>query len=405
VTTVPAATRQIASLPQRVVARVTAMPAQRRCLVQDGALGLIIAIVNVVSLLPYRSQLHPLWEPLLLVAAQGVLLTCRRRHPILVVIAIGFVRVYYDQAGFGYAPFPLGPAIAIYTVFDQCVAVWLWLTAIGCTVAVSVSLAAPGHSEPYQAIYQGAILLTAAVIGLLHRAARGNLAAAENRAARAEADLDRRARQEAAAERTRIARELHDVVAHHVSLMAVQSEAALSLLPDKPAKAERSVEVISETARAALTELRRLLGVLRSPSESRLETAPQASLGSLHELLSHVRNIGLKVDHEVIGTPVPLTPGVDLTAYRIVQEALTNTIRHSQAASARVTVRYEAGYVTVRVTDSGHRDRAAPASGPFGQGGAGLGLAGIAERVASCGGNLTLGPVPGGFLVEARLPA
>jgi signal transduction histidine kinase len=401
----PGATRRVTSLPQRLLTRVAALPASRRYLVQDGALGLILAIVNVVSLLAYRSFLHPLWSPLLLVAAQGVLLTCRRRHPILVVIAVGFVRVYYDQLGFGYAPFPLGPAIAIYTVFDRCSAVWLWLTAIGTAVGISVSMAAPGHSEPYQPIYQGLILFTAMMIGLLSRVTRASLAAAENRAAKAEADLDRRARQEAAAERTRIARELHDVVAHHVSLMAVQSEAALSLLPDKPAKAEHSVQVISETARVALTELRRLLGVLRSPSEARLETAPQASLGTLHEILDQVRHAGLKVDYEVIGVPVPLTPGVDLTAYRIVQEALTNTIRHSQAARAKVTVRYDPGYVTVRVADSGQRDGPAPKSGQYRQGlGAGLGLAGIAERVASCGGNLTLGPVTGGFAVEARLP-
>jgi signal transduction histidine kinase len=261
-------------------------------------------------------------------------------------------------------------------------------------------MAAPGHPEPYQPIYQGLILLTAAIAGLLSRATRSHLAHAERRAERAEAEMDRRVREKAADERTRIARELHDVVAHHVSLMAVQSEAALSLLPEKPAKAEQSVQVISDTARAALTELRRLLGVLRSPSEQP-ETEPQVSLGTLGDLLGQVRQAGLCVDYQVTGTPVPLTQGVDLTAYRIVQEALTNTIRHSQASRAEVSLRYENGYVTVRVTDSGQRNGAPPHSGA----GAGLGLAGITERVASCGGNLSVGPVPGGFVVEARLPA
>jgi signal transduction histidine kinase len=223
---------------------------------------------------------------------------------------------------------------------------------------------------------------------------------------------------EAAAERARIARELHDVVAHHVSLMAVQAEAATSLLPGKPAQARRSVEIIGDTARLALTELRRLLGVLRGPSE-RPETAPSASLGELGGVLDQVRGAGLPVDFEVVGTPGPLAPGVDLTAYRIVQEALTNTIRHAHAARAAVTLSYEPGYVTVSVSDPGPRRDGPPGDAPAAGGngraaagpgpplaGAGLGLAGIAERVASCGGSLTVGPTPaGGFAVTARLPA
>jgi signal transduction histidine kinase len=175
------------------------------------------------------------------------------------------------------------------------------------------------------------------------------------------------------------------------------------------------VEVIGDTARQALTELRRLLGVLRKPT-ARLETAPSASLGELGDVLDQVRGTGLPVDFEVTGTPVRLAPGVDLTAYRIVQEALTNTIRHANAARAAVRLCYEPGYVTVSVTDSGRPSPAgsgiatsggtgAPAPGPL-LTGAGLGLAGIAERVASCGGNLTVGPTQvDGFAVTARLPS
>ena len=250
------------------------------------------------------------------------------------------------------------------------------------------------------------IFLTAWAAGTLNRAKRANLEAAENRADLAEAELDRQVSQQAAAERAKIARELHDVVAHHVSLMAVQAEAATSLLPDKPVQARKSVEIIGDTARLALTELRRLLGVLRGPSE-RLETAPSASLGEIDGVLDQVRGAGLPVDFEVVGTPCPLAPGVDLTAYRIVQEALTNTIRHAHAARAAVTLSYEPGYVTVRVADSGpHPDGVARNGVGATLAGSGLGLAGIAERVASCGGNLTVGPTPaGGFAVTARLPA
>jgi len=181
------------------------------------------------------------------------------------------------------------------------------------------------------------IFLTAAAAGMLSRAKRASIQAAQSRADRAEAELDRQSSRAAERERTRIARELHDVVAHHVSLIAVQAEAATSLLPSRPDDARRSVEIIGDTARQALTELRRLLGVLRRPSE-RLETAPSASLGELGDVLDQVRGAGLPVDLEIVGTPGPLAPGVDLTAYRIIQEALTNTIRHANATRAAIRV-------------------------------------------------------------------
>ena len=203
------------------------------------------------------------------------------------------------------------------------------------------------------------------------------------------------------------------MVAHHVSLIAVQSDAAASLLPGRPDQARSAVEIIGDTARQALTELRRLLGVLRGPAE-RPQTSPSASLGELGEVLDQVRGAGLPVDFTVVGDPEPLAPGVDLTAYRIVQEALTNTIRHSRAVRAAVTLRYEPGHVTVSITEVGRR-AAGPGSAADGASagqpgsllaGSGLGLAGIAERVASCGGNLTVGPTPAdGFAVTARLPS
>jgi signal transduction histidine kinase len=397
---------------------MSALPPRRQERIQDGALAVALAAVNVLSLLPYRAQLHPLWLALTLVVIQAVPLAWRRSWPVPVMIVIGGARVAYDQIGFGFAPFPLGPAIAFYTVIDRSHPVWRWVTCALTAAGIAISLAARGHSEPYDAIFQALIFLTAWVAGTVSRTKRASLQAARSRADRAEAELDRQASRAAEQERTRIARELHDVVAHHVSLMAVQAEAATSLLPGRPAEARRSVEIISDTARLALTELRRLLGVLRSPTE-RLETAPSASLGDLGEVLDQVRGAGLEVDLEVVGTPGPLAPSVDLTAYRIVQEALTNTIRHAHASRADVTLRYEPGYITVCVADSGPRRNGLP---PGGNGsaaarpgspqqgsllaGSGLGLAGIAERVASCGGNLTVGPTPaGGFAVTARLPA
>jgi signal transduction histidine kinase len=404
----------VTGLPLDLCARVAKLPPRRQQLLLDGLLAGALAAVNVFSLLAYRDLLHPLWLALTLVAAQGVPLAWRRAWPVPVMIVVGGVRVAYDQIGFGFAPLPLGPAIAFYTVMDRSGPALRWITCVLGVGAISISLASPGHSEPYEAIYQGLIFLTAGAAGVLSRAKRASLLAAQSRAEHAEAEIDRQASRTAARERTRIARELHDVVAHHVSLMAVQAEAATSLLPDRPVQARRSVQIIGDTARLALTELRRLLGVLRGPSE-RLETAPSVSLDEIGEVLEQVRETGLQVDFEIAGTPGPLAPGVDLTAYRIVQEALTNTIRHARASRAAVTLNYEPGYITVSVTDSCQR-----ADGPRPEGnggaanggsppllaGAGLGLAGIAERVASCGGNLTVGPADaGGFAVTARLPA
>jgi len=402
----------MAGLPQRLGTRVASLPPQRQELVQDLGLGVALAGVNAVSLLPYGGQQHPLWLALTLVIAQGLPLTWRRRWPIAAGLIIATVRVAYDQIGFTFAPFPLGPAIAFYTVIDRCGPVWRWAACVIVAAGIAIGNAPPGHPEPYNAIFQVMIFLTAWVAGTFSRTKRASLQAARSRADRAEAELDRQAAMAAGRERTRIARELHDVVAHHVSLIAVQAEAAGSLLPGRPDQARSAVDIIGDTARQALTELRRLLGVLRGPAE-RLETAPSASLDELGEVLDQVRGAGLPVDFEVVGTPGPLSPGVDLTAYRIVQEALTNTIRHARATQAAVTLRYEPGYITVNVTDSGRRADGPPAArggvlappGPL-LTGSGLGLAGIAERVASCGGSLSVGPTEAdGFAVTARLPA
>ena len=407
---------RLAGLPQRLGARVASLPPRRQERIQDLGLGVALAAVNALSLLPYQSQQHPLWLALVLVIAQALPLAWRRTWPIAVGLVIAVARVSYDQLGFTFAPFPLGPAIAFYTVIDRASRVWRWGAFVVVAAGIAVGGAAPGHSEPYEAIFQVMIFLTAWAAGTLSRTKRANLQAARSRADRAEAELDRQAALAAGRERTRIARELHDVVAHHVSLIAVQAEAAASLLPGRPEQARSAVDIIGDTARQALTELRRLLGVLRGPSE-RLQTAPSASLGELGEVLDQVRGTGLPVDFEVVGTPGPLSPGVDLTAYRIVQEALTNTIRHARATQAAVMLRYEPGYITVSVTDSGRRpDGPSPAppemytaaTGRPGSllTGSGLGLAGIAERVASCGGNLSVGPTEAdGFSVTARLPA
>jgi len=390
---------------------------RRRELAQDSALALGLAALNLLSLLPYQSQLHPLWAAYVLVCAECLPLALRRVWPVPALICSGVLRDLYDGLHLGFAPLPLAPAIAFATVADRSRPLLRWITVVATVGGVAYSQTLPGHHQPYDAIIQASIFGAAWAIGTLTRQRRAALAAASSRAVRAEASLDATAASAAAAERARIARELHDVVAHHVSLIAVQAEAVGALLPARPAEASASADAIAVTARQAMTELRRLLGVLRfnsaeqdpSPERSRLTPAP--SLSRLDELLTSVRGSGLPVTCQVSGPAAALPPGVDLTAYRIVQEALTNALRHAPGSSATVALTYEAGHVSLEVTNTSPQPpaTATPATPVTSATSAtlagGYGLAGIAERVASCGGALTLGPtLDGGFTVSARLP-
>jgi signal transduction histidine kinase len=379
---------------------------------QDVAVAVALAAYNVGSLIPEVHQLKLPYLAFTLVVLQVLPLAWRRRWPVPVWLAVGLPRGLYDDFGISYAPLPLGPLIAYYTVMDRCSTRTRWLITLVTLLGVFRSALLPGHT-PYD-LFVGVLEFgTAGLLGTISRTRRAYLAEVEARASRERADHDTDVALAAAAERARIARELHDVVAHHVSLMAVQSEAAASLLPGRAAEAGKAVDIIGQTAREALAELRRLLGLLREPAGSSGRaglggTAPAPSISSLDDVLGQVRQAGIAVDLRVEGSPARLAPGVDLTAYRIVQEALTNTVRHSGADQAAVTVAYEPGYVTVSVADTGHGPLpAVPVMNGArgGPGPAGFGLAGIAERVASCGGSVTIGPGrTGGFAVTARLP-
>jgi signal transduction histidine kinase len=385
-----------------------ALPVRGREIVQDTGLALALALLNLASLVAYQRYLHPLWLALLLVSGQCLPLALRRVWPVPVVIGVAVLRDLYDGLGYGFAPLPLAPAIAVATVAERSRSWIRWLTVVGTIIGLTYSQTLPGHVEPYDWIVQAFIMAAAWVIGTLSRHRRAALAAAAARADRAEASLDLAAARAAAAERLRIARELHDVVAHHVSLMAVQAEAVGALLPARPDQASRSADLIAATARQAMTELRRLLGVLRlnssdqNPSPERTVLTPAPSLSRLGELVDVMRAAGLEVSLSE-GSGPPLSPGVDLTAYRIVQEALTNALRHAPGSAAAVTVAYQRDCLRVEVTNTAARTSASVVSAP--DLGGGYGLAGIAERVASCGGSLSLGPGPdGSFTVTARLP-
>ena len=198
-------------------------------------------------------------------------------------------------------------------------------------------------------------------------------------------------------ERGRITRELHDVLAHSVSVMTVQASAVRRLLRPEQEREREALLTVEETGRQALAEMRRLLGIMGSEHEA-AALAPQPGLDTLPALVDQVRRSGLPVELLVEGTPVRLPAGVDLSAYRIVQDALTNTLRHAGPARAWVAVRYGGDDVEIEVANDGRADAGAD--------GDGHGLVGMRERVALCGGELHSGPRPGGgFRISARLPA
>ncbi|MFJ4878745.1 sensor histidine kinase [Streptomyces sp. NPDC088745] len=244
------------------------------------------------------------------------------------------------------------------------------------------------------------------VLGL---AAFAALATGDAVRARAEARADRAAsqarlfamerRQAAESERAAIARELHDLVSHSVSVIAVQAESSLYTTPDLSPQAREGFQQIAETARSSLAELRRLLGVLRTDRDAAAATAPQPTLARLGELLEQHRAVGGRAELRVSGDEVPMPTSLELSAYRIVQEALTNARRHAPGALAHVQLHYQPDALAIQISDDGP----GPVSGPAN--GTGHGLVGMHERAALLGGTLTAGRGPaGGFLVEAELP-
>jgi signal transduction histidine kinase len=217
----------------------------------------------------------------------------------------------------------------------------------------------------------------------------------EGRAEQLAAERDARAREAVAEERVRIARELHDVVAHAISLMVLQARGGRRMLTEDPDETRRALDAIEHAGGQALAEMRRLLGLLRH-DDAEPSLAPPPSLERMDELVAGIRASGLPVDVVIEGRPVELPPGVDVSAYRIVQEALTNALKHAGPARARVTVSYAPGAVDLAIVDDGH--------GP-GVNGGGYGLAGMRERVAIYGGSLESGATPGGgYALRVRLP-
>ncbi|WP_406212784.1 sensor histidine kinase [Streptomyces canus] len=256
----------------------------------------------------------------------------------------------------------------------------------------------PGWSSP------GVVLLVAGVLATVVRSGRRRLAASRDRFTaleRAHEETTRRAVEE---ERARIAAELHDVVTHNVSVMVIQAGAARKVMDAAPERSKEALLAVEAGGRAAMAELRHVMGLLAAPDTGRPDSPadglePQPGLGQLDALIDRVRAAGTPVGIALSLPPEPLPPGVDLTAYRVVQEALTNTIKHAPGAEAVVTVGWSGDRLDIEVMDTGGVRDGVPADGN------GRGLIGLRERLAVYGGELTAGPtLPGGFRIRAEMP-
>jgi signal transduction histidine kinase len=381
----------------------------------DGPLALLV--------LGFGLSMYGAWtrQPalILVIAGLAIPIVFRRQYPVgafTAAVAVGAVQV----AAFGFpTPADLSVLVLLYSLAvsrpRRSSAPGLAVCVLGAAVA-TVRWRVAGDGTMWQVLLAMALVSTPALLTWLGadsvRWRRGYYAALEEKAQRLERERDALAQVAAAAERARIARELHDIVAHHVSVMVVQADGAAFALETSPDKTREALAAISGTGRQALAEMRRLLGMLRSPTAGP-ELAPVPGTSQLGALLEQTRAAGVPVSLRQEGTPAASrVNGADLAVYRVVQEALTNVRRHGgPGVTAAVTIRYTADAITVDVTDDG-RGAAAPLSadrkasaGQAGADSAGHGLHGMRERVELYGGAVTAGPRPGGgYQVTAMLP-
>jgi signal transduction histidine kinase len=384
-----------------------------RPLVADGLLAGLLAAVSLVTLwyvwAECKADCDPPGVAVGLVLATTLPLAWRRRHPLTVGLTTGLATAAYGFARYPdlAMPIAIGGVVGMYSVAAwggrRAAVVSGWVAVV---VVVIVMTLPRADADVVDAAFVSLLLAGAWVLGDRARVQRALTAELAERAARLERERAAEARRAVAEERTRIARELHDVVAHHVSMMVVQAEAGPVVVERDPARAAGAFEAIAATGRQALVEMRRLLGVLRGDGQPAPSLAPQPGLAQVPSLVEQVGRAGLEVELVVEGDQAPLPPGIDLSAYRIVQEALTNAVKHGGPGRAVVLVRYGDHHLELRVWDEGRPEKG-NGSSPQGRSrtALGRGLLGMQERVGLFGGELSAGPAPdGGFTVHARLP-
>ncbi|WP_245657670.1 sensor histidine kinase [Herbidospora mongoliensis] len=385
----------------------------RRQLISDSVLAVVMTAFSLLFALSVGPHATVEWEglsafpqrpadafSLLLIVSCTLPLALRRRWPFLVLAATTVPVVVLNVLDYSAGLADLAAMILLYTVATQR---GLALSVLAAVLVMTGYLAGalPGNPQLVWTDHAIIVVVTALVwvIGRTTRLRRAYLGELVDRADRLERAREADTRAARAEERSRIARELHDVVAHHVSVMTVQAAAARTMLEKDPRVARDALVSIEEMGRTAMAEMRSIVGVLRTDGPA--ERGPQPGMHDLPGLVDQMREAGLTTQLWLEGETRQLPPGVDLAAYRLVQEALTNSLRHAgPAARAWVTVRHEPSELMVHVEDDGRGLVLKRENGSKGHG-----LVGIKERVALYGGVLRIGPRPGGgFEVRARFP-
>jgi signal transduction histidine kinase len=367
--------------------------ARRYPLLVAAALATVLLVLSLPPLTRLRGSNHVLSS--VLVAAVVIPLAWRRRAPVavcLIVLVLALVQWFTSRE----LTVCLAVLVAFYTVATHSPV--RRVLAVAVLLEAATALAAsnwPGASAVV-AVWAGLIatglLAAAGILGFSVRIARqARVASLADRAEQLAREQEQQARLAVAAERSRIARELHDIVAHNIAMMIALSDGAAATAAASPDQAVSLMAEISSAGRSALAEMRRLLGVLREPALP--GHAPQPSLADLDNLLAGVRAAGVPTRLTVTGNPVGVPASAQLALYRMVQEALTNSLKHAPGASAEIRLSYRPDAVELEVTDDGCLDGSPPASGLPGSG---QGLVGMRERAAVFGGDVTAAPRPGG---------
>ncbi|MEV7286814.1 sensor histidine kinase [Streptomyces sp. NPDC093252] len=380
----------------------------------DGFWAFVLVGISVMSSVATQAETgtDAPWLIIPVALLLGVVVTLRRRLPeqmLILAVVVGVVQLVLDVST-SVADFAM--LVIVYTVAANGARWASRFALVGGLCAAPIAQARWPMAETSPAgnvavaVLQTVPFALAWVLGDSLRTRRAYFAQLEERAARLEKEREAQAKVAVAAERARIARELHDVVAHNVSVMVVQADGAAYVLDAAPDQAKKALETISSTGRQALAEMRRLLGVLRTGEHQESgEYVPQPDVQQIEDLVEQCRTAGLPVDFKIEGTPRPLPSGVELTAYRIVQEALTNTRKHggpNTGASVRLVYFDDGLGLLVEDDGKGAPHELYEEGGVDGQG---HGLIGMRERIGMVGGTLDAGPRPGGgFRISALLP-
>jgi signal transduction histidine kinase len=334
-------------------------------------------------------------------------LVFRRRWP-RAVLAVALVLVPLSTiGGHGHPPYLLGSMVAVGTAVGRTnrpASIWLGLVSVAVLGAVA-AIGATGPADVPTITGATALAIAAFAIGEASRSRRAYIAEVEERARRAEQSREEEARRRVGEERVRIARDLHDLVGHHIALISVQAGVAGHVFDEQPDKAKQAIAQVRTACRAALEELATTISLLRAPDEARAPTEPTVGLAQLPALTASFTAAGLRVDQVVEGVARPIPPAVDLTAYRVIQESLTNVHKHAGPAAATVRVSYGPAVLSILVEDDGIGPAGGDPGGP-GAPGEGHGILGMRERAVALGGALRVGARPGGgFQVRVTLPA